>query len=90
MESQYIYQLISLVLLIAVAIFAFLIPSVREKKRLQKSMDMLRPGDKVVTKNGLTGRVVSVGDDTLVIAVAPQKVNLEIAKWGVKEVSREG
>lgn len=90
METQYIYQLVSLILLIFVAVFAFLIPSVREKRKLQRSMDMLRPGDTVITKNGLTGYVVSANDKTLVIAVGPKKVNLEIARWGVKEVSREG
>ncbi len=88
MEAQYIYQLISLILLIFVAVFAFLIPSVREKRTLRKSMDMLRAGDQVLTQNGLKGQVTEIKENTIIISVGPEHTKLEIAKWGVKEVDR--
>jgi len=86
-DAQYIYQLISLVLLVLVVIFVFVIPDRRSKKQLRENVSRLRKGDTVFTKHGLTGQVAELRENTVIIEVEPQRVRLEIAKWGILQVN---
>lgn len=88
--NQYIYQLISLVLLILLAIFAFYLPERKKKKQMQESIASLRRGDIVITKNGLKGRIQKVGADTVIVEVEASGTRLEIAKWGIAQVNPHG
>lgn len=89
MEMQYVYQIISLVLLIGVLIVFFYIPDRKEKKAQKELLDNLKRNDVVMTKNGIKGRILSVGEDTVIINVEPGKANLEIAKWAVMGVNNK-
>ncbi len=87
MDAQYVYQLISLVLLVLVVIFVFVIPDRRSKKQLRENVGRLQKGDTVFTKHGLTGRVAELRENTVIIEAEPQGVRLEIAKWGISQVN---
>lgn len=83
MPSETIYQLVALVLLITAALVFFIIPDYRKKKSLNRELDALKPGDYIYTKNGLRGEVVSVNEKLIIVSCEPNKVELEIARWGV-------
>ncbi|MDO5146208.1 MAG: preprotein translocase subunit YajC [Eubacteriales bacterium] len=89
MENYYIYQLVSLILLLLVAIFAILIPGIRSRRRLKEDLMALSSGSKVCTRNGLLGYVESVSDDAVILSVEPSGIRLEVAKWGIREVLKE-
>ena len=47
MPPEYLYQLIALVLLVAAALFLFIIPNHKKKKALDRQLDALSCGDRV-------------------------------------------
>ena len=83
MPPEYLYQLIALVLLIAAALFLFIIPDHKKKKALDRQLGALSSGDRVYTKNGLRGTVVRVEGELVTVACEPSGVQLELARWGI-------
>ena len=83
MPPEYMYQLIALVLLVAAALFLFIIPNHKKKKALDRQLDALSCGDRVYTKNGLRGTVVRVDGEIVTIVCDPSGIQLELARWGI-------
>lgn len=81
-------QLISLIILVTFTIFAFLIPDIIKKKKLEKLKANLRKGDVVYTKSGLKGKIIEVNDNILVVEIGKAKTRLEVAKWGIASVNQ--
>jgi len=77
-----------LMLVIFMAIFWFLIIRPQKKKDQQtKAMqDSLGKGDKVTTIGGITGTVLSVKDDNVVIETGSDKTKLTFKKWAIGAV----
>jgi|ERR1043166_7199185 len=73
----------------AIMAFAFYFVIIRpqrlKSKELQKTIQALKAGDKIVTSSGIVGIVVSVKDKTLSIRSADTK--LEILKSAVTEIT---
>lgn len=69
-----------------VAVFYFLL--IRPQKKKEKADRMLRnnlkPGDKITTIGGLTGRVLSVKDGEIVFETGADRTKLTIKKWAVQ------
>ncbi|MEA5038546.1 MAG: preprotein translocase subunit YajC [Clostridiaceae bacterium] len=69
-----------------IAIFYFLL--IRPQKKKEKADRMLRnnlkPGDKITTIGGLTGRVLSVKDGEVVFETGADRTKLTIKKWAVQ------
>lgn len=62
-------QFIPLVLIIVVFYFFMIRPQVKKQKDQKKYVDELKKGDKVVTSAGIHGKIVEVGDVTILIEV---------------------
>jgi len=88
MENQYIYQLVSLVLLIAAALIFFIIPEQRSKKKKQEALANLKVGDKIITKGGLNGKVNEVKEDSVIISLSNSDQLVEVMLWGIEEVEK--
>ena len=67
------------------AIFYFLLimPQQRRQKKWQAMLAQIKPGDKVVTSGGLTGAVMSVKDDAVVLRVPPDNLKIEVTRSSV-------
>ena len=75
-------------ILMMVAIFGvfyalLILPQQRRQKKWQAMLSQVKPGDKVVTSGGLTGAVMSVKDDVVVLRVPPDNIKLEIARSSI-------
>lgn len=66
-------------------VFYFLIfmPMQRQKKRLKEMLANLKSGDVVVTSGGITGTVIAVDRDTIVLRVKPDNLKLQFARSAV-------
>lgn len=62
-------QFLPLVLIIIVFYFFMIRPQVKKQKDQKKYVDELKKGDKVVTSSGIHGKIVEVGDITIMIEV---------------------
>ena len=72
-----------MILLIFVVMYFFMIrPQNKQRKELQKFLDALKKGDKVVTIGGIYGTVVEVKDNTLFLEI-DQNVKIKVDKASV-------
>ena len=46
-------------------------------------MPQIKAGDKVVTSGGLTGAIMSVKDDVVVLRVPPDNIKIEVARSSI-------
>jgi preprotein translocase subunit YajC len=75
-------------ILMMVAIFAIfyvllILPQQRRQKKWQAMLSQIKPGDKVVTSGGLTGAIMSVKDDAVVLRVPPDNIKIEVARSSI-------
>ena len=75
-------------ILMMVAIFAIfyvllILPQQRRQKKWQAMLSQVKPGDKVVTSGGLSGAVLSVKDEAVVLRVPPDNIKLEVARSSI-------
>ena len=70
-------------------VFYFLLfrPMQKQKKQQQEMVSQLKSGDSVITTGGITGTVVSVDSDTIVLRVKPDNVKLQVARSAVTTVT---
>lgn len=62
-------QFLPLVLIIIVFYFFMIRPQVKKQKDQKKYVDELKKGDKVVTSAGIHGKLIEVGDTTILVEV---------------------
>ena len=67
----------------AVFYFLLIMPQQRRQKKWQAMLSQIKPGDKVVTSGGITGAVMSVKDDAIVLRVPPDNIKLEVTRSSV-------
>ena len=75
-------------ILMMVAIFAIfyvllIMPQQRRQKKWHAMLSQIKPGDKVVTSGGLTGAIMSVRDDAVVLRVPPDNIKIEITRSSI-------
>jgi preprotein translocase subunit YajC len=70
-------------------VFYFLLfrPMQKQKKQQQDMIAALKSGDTVVTTGGITGTVVTVDNDTIVLRVKPDNVKLQFARSAVTQIA---
>jgi preprotein translocase subunit YajC len=75
---------ILMMVVIFVVFYALLImPQQRRQKKWQAMLSQIKPGDKVVTSGGLTGAIMSVKDDAVVLRVPPDNIKIEVARSSI-------
>ena len=75
-------------ILMMVAIFAIfyvllIMPQQRKQKKWQAMLSQIKSGDRVVTSGGLTGVIMSVKDDAVVLRVPPDNIKIEVARSSI-------
>jgi preprotein translocase subunit YajC len=75
-------------ILMMVAIFGIfyvllIMPQQRRQKKWQAMLSQIKSGDKVVTSGGLTGTVLSLKDDVLVLRLPPDNIKIEVTRASV-------
>jgi len=75
------------VILATFAIFYFILirPQQRKQKELQKTIESLKKGDRVMTSGGVFGTVAGLKDNILILKVA-ENVKIEVLKSAVASV----
>lgn len=78
-----LYSIIMLVAMIAIFYFLMIRPENKRKKAAQQMRDALKKGDNITTIGGLKGKVVAIGEDSVVFETSEDRVRIEVAKWGI-------
>lgn len=78
--------IIQLVIFIAIFYFILILPQQRRDKKEKKMIESIKPGDEILTKSGIYGKVLNIKEDSFTIEVGADRVKLKIAKWAVGKV----
>ena len=70
-------QIIMLVLILVVFYFFMIRPQMKKQKELKKFREGLQNGDKVVTIGGIHGKILEVGESTVLIATESGKLRVD-------------
>ncbi len=76
-------MLLPIVGMFAIFYFLVIMPQQRRQKKWQATLAQIKPGDKVVTSGGLTGAIMSVKDDAVVLRVPPDNIKIEVTRSSI-------
>ena len=80
---------IMMALMFAILYFMVIRPQNTERKKLQKQIESLKKGDKVLTSSGMFATVVSIEADRAVLRISDE-TKVEFAKSAITQVLSEG
>lgn len=80
---------VMMALMFAILYFMVIRPQSNERKKLQKQIDALKKGDRVLTSSGIFATVVSIEADRAVLRIADE-TKVEFAKSAIAQVLSEG
>ena len=84
-----LFQLLPLVLIVAIFYFLILRPQQRRQRQLQETISNLKIGDRVVTNGGVIGVITTIRDTSFLIRSADKSI-LEIARTSIAGIDEEG
>ena len=75
--------IIMMVLMIAIFYFMLIRPENKRKKEAEQMRSAVKKGDKIVTIGGITGTVVDVKENKIVLETGADQVRIEFEKWAI-------
>ncbi len=84
------FSILILVLMLAVMYLLLIRPQKKKEKQTNAMRAGLQVGDEIVTIGGIVCKIVKTKDETIVVQVAPDKVKMEMHRWAVSRVVKEG
>lgn len=79
---EYIKYTICIIIILITFYFAQL-SNRMQNKSLRKMQNELKLNDNIITYSGLTGKIIEILEDRVVIETNPDKIKLSIEKWAV-------
>ena len=76
-------MLLPLILMLALMYFLMIRPESKRKKQAEEMRNSLKKGDQITTIGGIMGKIVLVGEDSIVIETSDDRVRMELTKWAV-------
>ena len=76
-------MLLPIVGMFAIFYLLVIMPQQRRQKKWQAMLSQIKSGDRVVTSGGLTGVVLSVKDDVVVLRVPPDNIKMEVTRSSI-------
>jgi preprotein translocase subunit YajC len=81
--------LLPLVLIFAVFYFFLIRPQMKQAREHKQMVEALAKGDEIVTGGGLLGRITRLGDNFIMVEIAPE-IEVKVQKHSVTAVLPKG
>lgn len=81
--------LLPLVLIFAVFYFFLIRPQMKQAREHKQMVEALAKGDEIVTNGGLLGRITRIGDNFIMVEIAPE-IEVRIQKHAVSATLPKG
>src|SRR6516165_4437753 len=75
--------ILMMVAIFAIFYFLMIMPQQRRQEKWQEMLKQVKSGDKVVTSGGLTGTILLVKEDAVVLRVPPDNLKIEVARSSI-------
>ena len=76
-------MLLPLALMLALMYFLMIRPENKRKKQAEEMRNSLKKGDQITTIGGIVGKIVHVGEESIIIETSDDRVRMELTKWAV-------
>lgn len=86
MNTQSLTSLVFMIAMFAIFYFMLIRPQRKRDKQVRDMRSSLKKGDEVVTIGGITGKIIKVTDDVVVIELEHAKQRLKMQKWAIHSV----
>lgn len=83
-------SIIMIVAMFAVFYFVIIKPQRKKDKEVKQMRDSATVGDDIITIGGIHGKIVKIGDDTMVLELNHGKQRITLAKWAIGSVEKKG
>lgn len=77
-------MIIMLVAMVAVMYFVMIRPQKKKQAEEQKLRDSIQIGDDVTTIGGISGRIVTVKEDSVVIETGADRTKVKFMRWAIQ------
>ncbi len=84
--TSMLVSLLPFVIIIALMYFMMIRPQKKKQQEEQKMRNSIRVGDELTTIGGISGRVVNIKDDSLIIETGADRSKITIKKWAIQSV----
>ena len=88
--SGSMFSILILVLLFAVMYFLMIRPQKKREKETNAMRAGVQVGDEIVTIGGICCKVVKTKEETVVVQAGPDKIKIELMRWAVSKIVKEG
>ena len=75
--------IVMMVLMLVIFYFMLIRPENKRKKEAEQMRSAVKKGDKIVTIGGITGVVVDVKENKIVLETGADQVRIEFEKWAI-------
>lgn len=84
------FYIIYIVAIVAIFYFLMIRPEKKRRKESDNMRNSLSVGDTVTTIGGIVGKIVDINNDFITIETSEDRVRVQLAKWGVSSVGKNG
>lgn len=88
MNKQSMMSIGMLVVLVLLMYILLIRPQKKKEKEVAAMRSALQAGDEIITIGGIHGKVIRVKDDSIILAVGPEKTKIEVTKWAISQVTK--
>ena len=82
--SGMIWMLVIFALMFGVMYLTSIRPQKKRQQEEQKLRDSVQIGDDITTIGGITGRIVTVKEDSIVIETGADKTRMKLMRWAIQ------
>lgn len=83
--NSFMTFVLPLLLMFVLLYFMAIRPQKKQEQEARMMQESLQIGDEIVTRGGIVGIVVRIGDDNVVIETGGDRNKLRIKKWAINE-----
>ncbi len=83
-------SIIMIVAMFAVFYFVIIKPQRKKDKEVKQMRDSATVGDDIITIGGIHGKIIKIGDDTMVLELNNAKQRITLSKWAIGSVEKKG
>jgi len=80
--------IIYIVFIVGIMYLLIFLPQKKRDKKMKEMVNSLKVGDKVVTIGGVSGKVVNIKDDEVIIETGVEKTKIALKNWAIKEIDK--
>ena len=78
-----IIQFVPMILILVIFYLVMMLPEKKRRKKYDEMLSSLKVNDKVMTRGGVIGKIITLEDDSIILESGPNKTRLRFTKQAI-------